>query len=82
MRSVGRSPTTALAPMASTISIPDATSPKIVYLPVSAGWSARQMKNWLPPLSGLEGRSTAATEPRVMGCAENSAFSRPSPPVP
>jgi hypothetical protein len=29
-----------------------------------------------------EGRRTAATEPRVIGRSENSAFSSPSPPVP
>ena len=40
------------------------------------------MKNWLPALSGLDGRSTAATAPRAIGSAENSAFRRPSPPVP
>ena len=33
-------------------------------------------------LSGLEGRSTAATDPRDIGRLENSALIRPSPPVP
>ena len=49
---------------------------------VSEGWSPRQMKNCVPPLSGWFGRSTAATEPRVMGRSENSALRRPRPPVP
>ena len=62
--------------------MPSTTSPKIVNLPVRAGWSDRQTKNWLPALSRLEGRSTAATEPRVIGRSENSAFSSPRPPVP
>ena len=68
--------------MRSTTSMPEITSPKMVNLPVSAGWSERTTKNWLPALSGLEGRSTAATEPRVIGRLENSALSRPRPPVP
>ena len=28
-----------------------------MYWPLSDGWSARQMKNWLPPLSTLDGRA-------------------------
>src|SRR5207249_3724740 len=63
---LARSPSTGVSPILSTTSMPSTTSPKIVNLPVSAGWSERQMKNWLPPLSLLEGRSTAATDPRVI----------------
>ena len=39
MRSVARSPAPALAPMASTTSIPDVDLAEDLNLPVSAGWS-------------------------------------------
>jgi hypothetical protein len=62
--------------------MPSDTRPKTVYLPVSAAWSVTQTKNCEPPLSGLFGCSTAATAPRVIDSFDNSAFSRPNPPVP
>jgi hypothetical protein len=82
IRFCGLSPSTGVSPMRSTTSIPEVTSPKMVNLPVRDGWSESTTKNWLPPLSGRLGWSTAATDPRTMGRAENSALSRPSPPVP
>ncbi len=62
--------------------MPETTSPKIVYWPFRDGWSVTTTKNWLPPVSLPEGRRAAATVPRANGRSENSAFSRPRPPVP
>ena len=81
-RSVAVWPSTGVRLIWSTTSMPEVTSPKTVYCPLSEGWSCRQTKNWVPALSTLEGRRTAATVPRTKGRSENSAFRSPSPPVP
>src|SRR2546421_12243933 len=48
----------------STLSIPSVTLPQTVYWPLSHGDSAKQMKNWLSPESGVCARAME-TVPRT-----------------
>ncbi len=61
---------------------PSATRPNTEYWPSSAGWSTTHTKNCEPPLSGLPGRMTLDTVPRVCFSAPSSALRTPRPPVP